>query len=164
MYAQRNARNASRPAGRRPSYAPPAIRARIGLLMRKGSNFASMEDAERTVRASGLGLAPVSTGEPSMSDGGMTILATASMGDLDTGVLRALVVPDGSDDQAEAGKAAARAIKAGLPVIAFGDSIDAVANAAGVRSVESPAAMFSGGDARAISDTKALTSAADTIR
>ena len=164
MFAQRQS-NTFRPAGgRRPSYAPPAIRARIGLLMRKGSNFGEMEDAERTVRNAGLGLAPVSPGNQAMNDGGMTILATAAMADLDSGVLRALLIPDGSDDLSEATAAATRAIAAGLPVIAFGSSIAAVATAAGLQPVEGPAALFDREGVRAISDTRTLTSAADTIR
>ena len=164
MFAQRQANNSRPAAGRRPSYAPPVVRARIGLLMRKGSNFGEMEDAERTVRNAGLGLAPVSPGNQSMSDGGMTILATAAMADFDTGVLRALMVPDGSDDLTETATAAAHAIKAGLPVIAFGASIAAVASAAGLQPVEGPAALFDRTGVRAIADMKALTSAADTIR
>jgi hypothetical protein len=99
-----------------------------------------------------------------MNDGGMTILATAAMADFDTGVLRALMVPDGSDDLTETATAAARAIAAGLPVIAFGASIAAVAAAAGLEPVEGPAALFDRTGVRAIADMKALTSAADTIR
>lgn len=164
MFAQRQS-NSSRPAaGRRPSYGAPAVRARIGLLMRQGSNFGEMEDAERTVRNAGLGLAPVSPGNQAMNDGGMTILATAAMADLDSGVLRALMIPDGSDNLAETATAAARAIAAGLPVIAFGSSIAAVAEAAGVQAVEGPAALFDRSGVRIIADSKALTSAADTIR
>lgn len=163
MYAQRQT-NASRPsAGRRTFQTPPVIRARIGLLMRKGSNFGEMEDAERTMRNAGLGLAPVSPGNQALNDGGMTVLATAEMADFDRGVLRGLMIPEGSDDLSEAAVAAARAIGAGLPVIAFGSSIAAVAAIVGVEPVEGTAAVFDQLGVRSISDNRSLTSAASSI-
>lgn len=163
MYAQRQNRSASRPhnAGRR--FTPAPIRARIGLLMRRGSTFGEIVDAERAVRAGGLGLAPLTAGDEPFSEGGITILATATTADLDSGNLRALVVPEGTEIAAGLKDVVTRAMAAGLPVMAFGTSVAEVASAADVATIDAPAAVVTRDGAVAIADAKQLTTVAEAI-
>ncbi len=164
MYAQRQNRNAPRPNnGRRMGFNRPPVRARVGLLMRRGAHFGALEEAEQAVRAAGLGLAPLSTGDEPLSEGGITILATASLADLDSGALRGLVAPDGAGDQADVREAAKRALAAGLPVVAFGDSIATVAEVAGVQPARTPAALITAEGAKPLEDARQLTAAAEAI-
>ena len=163
MYAQRHANAAPRPNNRRQGYVRPPVRARVGLLMRKGSNFGELADAEQVVRGAGLGLAPLSANNEPMSDGGITIMATAKMADLDSGALRGLVIPDGTDADINVTEAAKRAMSAGLPVMAFGDSVALVASAAGVTAAPAHAALISTGKMQALEDMKAVTAAAEAI-
>jgi len=162
LYAQRQANAAAR-NNRRPSFQRPPVRARVGLLMRKGSHFGALAEAEQVVRGAGLGLAPLSVSDEPISDGGVTILATAALTDLDSGVLRGLVIPDGADADLNVTEAAKRAMSAGLPVVAFGDSVALVAEAAGVAGGETPAALVVEGRFEPLADMKALTAAAETI-
>ena len=163
MYAQRQANTAPRSNNRRPGYVRPPVRVRVGLLMRKGSHFGELADAEQVVRGAGLGLAPLSANNEPVSDGGITILATAEMADLDSGALRGLVIPDGADADSNVTDAAKRAMDAGLPVLAFGDSVALVAGAAGVTATPALAALISTGKMQALDDMKAVTAAAETI-
>lgn len=162
MYAQRQANSAPR-NNRRPSFQRPPVRARVGLLMRKGAHFGAMPEAEQAVRGAGLGLAPLSVSDEPISEGGVTILATAALTDLDSGALRALVIPDGADADINVKDAAKRAVAAGLPVMAFGDSVALVADAVGVAGAETPAALVVDGRFEPLADMKALTAAAETI-
>ena len=163
MYAKRHANAAPRSNNRRQGYVRPLVRARVGLLMRKGSNFGELADAEQVVRGAGLGLAPLSNNNEPLSDGGMTIMATAKMADLDSGALRGLVIPDGTDADSHVTDAAKRAMSAGLPVMAFGDSVALVASAAGVTATAGHAALISTGKFQVLDDMKAVIAAAEAI-
>ena len=163
MYPQRQANTAPRSNNRRQGYVRAPIRARVGLLMRKGSHFGELADAEQMVRGAGLGLAPLSNTSEPMSDGGITIMATAKMADLDSGALRGLVIPDGTDADINVTEAAKRAMSAGLPVMAFGDSVALVASAAGVTAAPAHAALISTGKMQALDDMKAVGMAAEAI-
>ena len=163
MYAQRQTNTSPRSNTRRGAYQRPPVRARVGLLMRKGSNFGEMFDAEQAVRGAGLGLAPLSVSDEPISEGGVTILATAALTDLDSGALRGLVIPDGADADINVTEAAKRAMSAGLPVMAFGDSVALVADAYGVKAEPSAAALISAGKCQALGDLKAVSAAAETI-
>lgn len=164
MYAQRQTQSAPRSNTRRPAFARPPIRARVGLLMRRGSHFGSLVEAEHGVRSAGLGLAPLSVSDEPISEGGVTIMATAALKDLDSGALRGLVVPDGADADINVTEAAKRALSAGLPVMAFGDSVALVAAAAGVESTDAPAVLVADGQVQPLADLKAVTAAAEAIR
>ncbi|MBN8552638.1 MAG: hypothetical protein J0L52_07060 [Caulobacterales bacterium] len=163
MYAQRQTHTAPRSNARRLGFQRQPVRARVGLLMRKGSNFGALAEAEQVVRHAGLGLAPLSVSDEPISDGGVTILATAELKDLDSGVLRALVVPDGSDADLNVKDATKRALAAGLPVLAFGDSAAVVADVAGVAVVPAAAVLVADGQVRPLDDLKAVTAAAEAI-
>jgi len=131
--------------------------------MRKGAHFGTMPEAEQAVRGAGLGLAPLSVSDEPISEGGVTILATAALTDLDSGALRALVIPDGADADVNVKDAAKRAVAAGLPVMAFGDSVALVAEVAGVQAGDAPAVLVAGDRLHPLADMKALTAAAETI-
>ena len=163
MYAQRQTSSAPRSNNRRGVFQRPPVRARVGLLMRKGSNFGELADAEQVVRGAGLGLAPLSVSDEPISEGGVTILATAALTDLDTGTLRGLVIPDGADADVNVTDAAKRAVAAGLPIMAFGDSVALVADAAGVKPNTTVAALIADGKCQALDDLKAVTAAAAMI-
>ena len=139
------------------------MRARVGLLMRRGSNFGEMAEAEQAVRGAGLGLAPLAISDEPISEGGVTILATAALSDLDSGSLRALVIPDGADADTNVTEAAKRAVSAGLPVVAFGSSVPLAATAAGAAPASAPAALIANGKVQPLTDLKALAAAAETI-
>ena len=163
LYAQRQTHTAPRSNARRPGFQRTPVRARVGLLMRKGSNFGAMPEAEQVVRNAGLGLAPLSVSDEAISEGGVTILATAELKDLDSGALRGLVVPDGSDADLNVKDAARRALAAGLPVLAFGDSAALVADVAGLSAQPAAAVLITEGQARPLDDLKAVTAAAEAI-
>jgi len=163
LYAQRQTHTAPRSNARRPGFQRTPVRARVGLLMRKGSNFGALSEAEQVVRNAGLGLAPLSVSDEAISEGGVTILATAELKDLDSGALRGLVVPDGSDADLNVKDATKRALAAGLPVLAFGDSAALVAGVAGVAVTPAAAVLVAGGQARPLDDLKAVTAAAEAI-
>jgi len=163
LYAQRQTNTSPRSNTRRGAYQRPPVRARVGLLMRKGSNFGALSEAEQVVRNAGLGLAPLSVSDEAISEGGVTILATAELKDLDSGALRGLVVPDGSDADLNVKDATKRALAAGLPVLAFGDSAALVAGVAGVAVTPAAAVLVAGGQARPLDDLKAVTAAAEAI-
>ena len=131
--------------------------------MRRGSNFGEMAEAEQAVRGAGLGLAPLSNTNEPLSDGGITIMATANMADLDSGSLRALVIPDGADADTNVTEATKRAVSAGLPVVAFGSSVPLAATAAGAAPASAPAALIANGTVQPLTDLKALAAAAETI-
>ena len=139
------------------------VRARVGLLMRQGSNFGDMTEAEQAVRNAGLGLAPLAVSEEPISEGGVTILATAALADLDSGALRALVIPDGADADINVTEAAKRAVSAGLPVVAFGSSVPLAADAAGMTASVAPAALIAEGKVHPLDDIKALSAVAEKI-
>jgi hypothetical protein len=162
LYAQRQNHSAPR-NNRRPGFQRLPVRARVGLLMRKGSHFGTLAEAEQVVRNAGLGLAPLSVSDEPISEGGVTILATADLKDLDTGTLRGLVVPDGEDADVNVKDAARRALAAGLPVLAFGDSAALVADVAGIPTTKAAAVLIADGQVQPLDDLKAVSAAAEAI-
>ena len=94
LYAQQKA--SSGPRGRRPMNRPVQTRVRMGLVMRKGMDFGSMGDVETALRMQGVSLAPISTGDASLTVGGVTVMATATADDIAAGRVKGLVVPGGT--------------------------------------------------------------------
>ena len=162
MYAQRK----SSAAPRRNGYNRPVpTRLRMGLVMRRGMDFGELGDVEGALRAEGVGLAPISTGDASLSAGGVTVLATATAEDIADGRVKGLVVPGGAAD--EAGLAAVRSLidlarANSVPVIAFADGVALAAERFGLPA-DAPAAVFRDGDVVEMSDSAALTPAVGGI-
>ncbi len=144
MFAQ----NKSSAGPRRTGYNRPVpTRLRMGLVMRRDMAFGELGDVEGALRAEGVGLAPISTGDASLIAGGVTVLATATAKDIVEGRLKGLVVPGGSAD--EASLAAVRSLidlarANGLTVIAFADGVALAAESFGV-SAQAEGAVFKDG-------------------
>jgi len=152
LYAQRKASAA--PRSRFGYNRPVPTRVRMGLVMRKGMDFGELGDMEPTLRAEGVGLAPISTGDASLISGGVTVLATATAADIADGRVKGLVVPGGASD--EAGLAAVRSLldlakSKSLPVLAFADAVTLASETFGV-AVDAPGALFSAGKATPVRD------------
>ena len=64
---------------------PVPTRLRMGLVMRRDIAFGEFGDVEGALRAEGVGLAPISTGDASLIAGGVTVLATATAKDIAEG-------------------------------------------------------------------------------
>lgn len=170
MFAQRKAPFTPRSnPGSRFGYRPAPIRARVGLAMRRAMTFGDMPDAEAVLRANGLSLAPMSVGEAGMNVGGTNVLATARLADIDSGALKALIVPAGaanSEDAAALDEAITRASAKGMPILAFGDGVAATLNALGQsndNTVDPPAIMVTNQTVRALADLEAVASAAGSV-
>lgn len=135
-----------------------APRLRFGLVMRKNMDFGSMGDVETALRMQGVALAPMSTGDASLTVAGIKLMPTATAEDIINGRVKGLVVPGGSDD-AEGDEAARTLIqlarKQGLPVMAFGEGVAFGASVAGV-SAEGEGAILSDHGATAIADRSDL--------
>lgn len=151
-------------------YAPrPVVRARVGLAMRRGMNFGIFGDAEPMIRAGGLALAPISTGDASLSVNGVTVLPTAQASDIDSGALKGLVLPGGSPDAD--GEAAVQALllkarEKGVPVLAFGEGVVHAARAAGADPadlLDVAAVLTDGSNVYPLADADAVTAAAGRI-
>lgn len=144
-------------------------RARIGLAMRRDMNFGPLGDVEPMIQAGGLSIAPISTGEASLHINGVTVLPTAKAGDIESGNLKALVVPGGQSD--EAGDKAVRALidtarSRGVPVIAFGEGVVHATRAAGANPsdyVDAPAVVADGDVVTPLADRDALSAATARI-
>ena len=162
MYAQRK----SSAAPRRNGYNRPVpTRLRMGLVMRRGMDFGELGDVEGALRAEGVGLAPISTGDASLVAGGVTVLATATAADIAEGRVKGLVVPGGAGD--EAGLAAVRSLidlarANAVPVIAFADGVALAAEQFGI-AADAPGAVFRGDTVVAMNDQAALTSTVAAI-
>ncbi len=133
----------------------------MGLVMRRNMEFGALGDVEGALRAEGVGLAPISTGEASLVSGGVTVLATATGKDIAEGRLKGLVVPGGSTD--EASLAAVRSLidlarANDLTVVAFADGVALTAERFGVK-VEADAAIFSGGQPTVLNERTDLSRA-----
>jgi len=158
LYAQRK----SSAGPRRTGYNRPVpTRLRMGLVMRRDMEFGELGDVEGALRAEGVGLAPISTGDASLMAGGVTVLATATATDIVEGRLKGLVVPGGSQD--ETALAAVRSLidlarAQALPVIAFADGVAVAAASLGVEA-EGQAALFKDGKAVLLDDRAALSAA-----
>ena len=162
MYAQRK----SSAGPRRNGYNRPVpTRLRMGLVMRRGMDFGELGDVEGALRAEGVGLAPISTGDASLIAGGVTVLATATAADIAEGRVKGLVVPGCAAD--EAGLAAVRALidlarANAVPIIAFADGV-ALAAERFALTADAPAALFRDGATVEIRDSAALASAVGAI-
>lgn len=169
MYAQRKAPFAPRSTAGRYGYRPAPIRARIGLAMRRAMNFGAMPDAESVLRGQGLSLAPMSVGEAGLNVGGTSVLPTAEAADIESGALKALVVPAGAADPDAAAAlddVIVRASAKGMPVFAFGEGVAATLKALGQDAgpwVDAPAVMVTGQTVEAVADLDALGAAARRI-
>ena len=156
MFAQ----NKSSAGPRRTGYNRPVpTRLRMGLVMRRDMEFGALGDVEGALRGEGVGLAPMSTGEASLSAGGVTVLATATAKDIVEGRLKGLIVPGGSTD--EASLAAVKSLldlarANALTVIAFADGVALAAESFGV-SAEADGAVFKDGAVTLLSDNGALS-------
>ena len=156
MFAQ----NKSSAGPRRTGYNRPVpTRLRMGLVMRRDMAFGELGDVEGALRAEGVGLAPISTGDASLITGGVTVLATATAKDIVEGRLKGLVVPGGSTD--EASLAAVQSLldlarANALTVIAFADGVALAAESFGV-SAEADGAVFKDGAVTLLSDNGALS-------
>ncbi len=133
----------------------------MGLVMRRNMEFGALGDVEGALRAEGVGLAPMSTGEASLVSGGVTVLATATAKDIAEGRLKGLVVPGGSTD--EASLAAVRSLidlarANDLTIIAFADGVALTAERFGA-AVEAEAAIFSGGQPTVLNERTDLSKA-----
>ena len=156
MFAQ----NKSSAGPRRTGYNRPVpTRLRMGLVMRRDMAFGELGDVEGALRAEGVGLAPISTGDASLITGGVTVLATATAKDIVEGRLKGLVVPGGSTD--DASLTAVRSLidlarANGLMVIAFADGVALAVESFGV-SAEADGAVFKDGAVTLLSDNGALS-------
>ena len=133
----------------------------MGLVMRRDLEFGELGDVEGALRAEGVGLAPISTGDASLITGGVTVLATATATDIVEGRLKGLVVPGGSQD--EAGLAAVRSLidlarAHDLLVIAFADGVAVAAESFGV-TVEAQGALFKDGKTTLLNERAQLSAA-----
>ncbi len=133
----------------------------MGLVMRRNMEFGPLGDVEGALRAEGVGLAPMSTGEASLVSGGVTVLATATAKDIAEGRLKGLVVPGGSTD--EASLAVVRSLidlarANDLTIIAFADGVALTAERFGA-TVEAEAAIFSGGQPTVLNERTDLSKA-----
>ena len=167
MYA-RNA--AARPAKPRNNYRQRVpIRARLGLAMRRDMDFGALGDVEQLMQSEGLAMAPISTGDASMTVNGVTVLPTAEVGDIERGEVAGLVLPGGQSDSAGEAKldklvAAARA--RGLPVLAFGEGVAQAARAWGADLApvaDAPGAVFGGDEVTPVRVREQLALVASTL-
>ena len=170
MFAQRKAPFTPRSnPGSRYGYRPAPIRARVGLAMRRAMTFGPMPDAEAVLRANGLSLAPMSVGEAGMNVGGTSVLATAQVSDIDSGALKALIVPAGSADPETAAAlndAIRRASAKGMPILAFGEGVAATLRALDRASedlADAPAIMVTGQTIQPLEDMAAVAAAAGKV-
>lgn len=156
MFAQ----NKSSAGPRRTGYNRPVpTRLRMGLVMRRDMAFGELGDVEGALRAEGVGLAPISTGDASLIAGGVTVLATATAKDIAEGRLKGLIVPGGATD--EASVAAVRSLidlarANALTVIAFADGVGLAAESFGV-SAEADGAVFKDGAVTLLNDRAELS-------
>ena len=158
MYAQ----SKSSAGPRRTGYNRPVpTRLRMGLVMRRDMDFGELGDVEDALRAEGVGLAPISTGDASLVAGGVTVLATATATDIVEGRLKGLVVTGGSQD--EAALAAVRSLvdlarAHDLLVIAFADGVALTAESFGV-AADAHGAVFRDGKATLLNARAELSAA-----
>ncbi|KJV40129.1 hypothetical protein VH88_11875 [Brevundimonas sp. KM4] len=127
--------------------------------MRRDMAFGELGDVEGALRAEGVGLAPISTGDASLIAGGVTVLATATAKDIAEERLKGLVVPGGSMD--EASLAAVRSLidlarANGLTVIAFADGVALAADSFGV-SANAEGAVFKDGGVTLLNERAELS-------
>ena len=163
MNAQRNA--STGPRTRQGYNRPVPTRLRMGLVMRRDMDFGELGDIEGALRADGVSLAPISTGDASLISSGVTVLATATAADITGGLVKGLVVPAGSAD--EAGVALVRRLLIltranGVPVLAFADGVALAAEVFEI-AAEAPGAVFQGDKVALINDRAELSAVVATI-
>jgi hypothetical protein len=163
LNAQRNASTGPRP--RQGYNRPVPTRLRMGLVMRRDMDFGELGDMEASLRADGVSLAPISTGDASLMSSGVTVLATATAADITGGRVKGLVVPGGLAD--EAALALVRELltlarAARLPVLAFADGVALAADVFEI-AAEAPGAEFRGDKVALINDRAELSAVVATI-
>jgi len=170
LYAQRKAPYTPRTSpGSRYGYRPVPVRARVGLAMRRAMNFGPLGDVEPTLRAAGLSVAPMAIDEPTCTAGGVTVMAVAAVADLESGALKALIVPAGAVEdggQALLDQAIVLAHGKGAPVLAFGEGVQATLSALGLKLEgyeETPAIVVTGKTVRRLADLDQLAEAAAKV-
>tara|TARA_R110000868_G_scaffold123707_10_gene327489 strand:- start:12724 stop:13140 length:417 start_codon:yes stop_codon:yes gene_type:complete len=137
--------------------------------MRRSMDFGPLGDVEPLIQNQGLSLAPMSTGDASLSVAGVTVLATARGADIASGALKGLVVPGGMTDDASmaAVKLLLDAAQAkGVPILAFGDGVAQAVVAAGGNPAdfsEAPAVLIHGTEVTSLADRDAVATAAGKI-
>ena len=129
--------------------------------MRSAMDFGPLGDIEPALRAQGVALAPISTGDASLSSQGVTVLATATADDITAGRVKGLVVPGGSTD--DAALASVRALvslarNANVPVLAFGDAVALVGDVFEAPT-DAPGAVFRQGDVAPLNERADLPAA-----
>ena len=164
MYAQRN--DSTGPRTRQGYNRPVPTRLRMGLVMRRDMDFGDMGDIEGALRADGVSLAPMSTGDASLISAGVTVLATATAADITGGMVKGLVVPGGLLTD-EAGVALVRELLMlaranGVPVLAFADGV-ALAAEVFETAAEAPGAVFRGDKVALVNDRAELSAVIATI-
>ncbi|MDP2763965.1 MAG: hypothetical protein Q8O54_03910 [Brevundimonas sp.] len=153
----------------RSAYQRAPLRARVGLAMRRSMNFGVFGDIEPAIQARGLSLAPISTGDSSLTVSGVTVLATAQPRDIESGALKGLLVPGGSTD--EEGVAALKILidaarEKGVPILAFGEGVVQTVRAIGgdpADYVDAPAIAVEGDTITPLADMDQLVSATGRI-
>ena len=159
--------SAAKPRGNYRNRTP--IRARVGLAMRRSMNFGPLGDVEMLMQNEGLSMAPISTGDASMSVNGVTVLPTAELGDIERGDVAGLVLPGGAPDaegEATLDKLISAARAKGLPVLAFGEGVVQAARAMGVnpsRLADAPGAVIGGDDITPLHNREQLVLVASTL-
>lgn len=163
MNAQRNA--STGPRARQGYNRPVPTRLRMGLVMRRDMDFGELGDMEASLRADGVSLAPISTGDASLMSSGVTVLATATAADITGGRVKGLVVPGGLADEAAVAlvrELLTLARAAGLPVLAFADGVALAADVFEI-AAEAPGAVFRGDKVALINDRAELSAVVATI-
>lgn len=133
--------------------------------MRRDMDFGELGDMEASLRADGVSLAPISTGDASLMSSGVTVLATATAADITGGRVKGLVVPGGLADQpavALVRELLTLARAAGLPVLAFADGVALAADVFEI-AAEAPGAVFRGDKVALINDRAELSAVVATI-
>lgn len=145
------------------------MRARLGLAMRRSMNFGALGDVEYLMQGEGLSMAPISTGDATLSVGGITVLPTATLDDVTRGQVAALIVPGGvsdADSEVKTAELVAAARARGMPVLAFGEGVVQAARAFDIdpaKLTEAPGVEFRDGQVTAILDRDQLSAAAARI-
>ena len=145
------------------------MRARLGLAMRRDMDFGALGDVEQLMQNEGLSMAPISTGDASMTVNGVTVLATAAVGDIERGEVAGLVLPGGQSDaagEAALDKLVSAARARGLPVLAFGEGVAQAARSWGADAGplgDAPGAVFGGDEVTPVRDREQLQLLASTL-
>ena len=166
MNAQRNAGKSGKPRG---GFRRAPIRARVGLAMRRSMDFGPLGDVEQLMQYEGISMAPISTGDASMSVGGVTVLPTAKMSDIEDGSMAGLIIPGGAPDSAAEEKVANMITTAranGMTVLAFGEGVAQAARAMAIDPAtlaDAPGAVIDSEGATPLMTREQLSLGAQTL-